>query len=122
MKRVARVWGKRYRRGWIIWKPSLIEQLRFSDYVEFGQVIVSTQELRAVLRNGILTQDCLISVNGGLQVEEIQRYRRPNPSDSRLLQVSHRLPAKRNVYLIKDHQAMKNCGVGVMTVIKPRKF
>lgn len=121
MKRVSRVWGKRFRRGWIIWKPSLLNELRLSDYVQFGEVTVPTHELKAVLNNGIQTQDCLIRVNEGLQVEEVQRYRLPSSADARVKQIAHRLIDKRNIYLIKDGRK-KTDGVGVILQIKPKKY
>jgi len=46
VKRITHLWGKRYRRKWILWKPRLVEALRFSDYVEFGGVTVSTKDMR----------------------------------------------------------------------------
>lgn len=122
MKRVSRVWGKRLHGGWVIWKPSLLNELRFSDYVQFGDVTVSSKELKEVLRNGIETQDCLLRINGGLQVEEVRRYLRTNPFDPRLKQTAHRLSGKDAVHLLKPLKVKEPDGVGVIVVIKPKKY
>lgn len=119
MKRVSHLWGKRYRRKWILWKPRLVEALRFSDYVEFGGVTVSTKDMRSAI-DAIPTQDILVGANGGLQLEEIQRYFKANPEHPGTRVCAHRLANKGLYCKVKPRKKVD--GVGVILKIKIRPY
>ncbi len=62
--------GKRFHRSWILWRPRLVEALRFSDNVEFGKVTVTTRDFREALKD-IGTEDIAVRCNGGLLLEAV---------------------------------------------------
>lgn len=64
MKRIDRIWTKRYRGGYILWVPRLMEKLTNTHFIEFRGITMATKDLRDVLKNGIQTEDCLFRVNG----------------------------------------------------------
>jgi hypothetical protein len=119
VKRVSQLWGKRFHKGFILWKPRLQEALRFSDYVEFGKAIVTTKDLRQVLTE-VTTEDLLLRSNGGLEIEAVERYTRVNPDDPRIRQFAHRLGKNSVTHYIKNRE--KTDGVGVILKIKIRPY
>ena len=119
MKRVSRLWGKPFHRGYILWMPPLTQALLFSEYVEYGKAIVSTKDLRQVLKS-VGTQDVLLRVNGGLQVQAVERYTVPNPDYPGTRMVAHRLSRNNVTHYIKGRRELN--GVGVILKIKIRPY
>jgi hypothetical protein len=121
MKRIDRVWAKRYRGGYIIWVPRLVEKLTNTNFVEFLEITVATKDLRDVLKNGIHNEDCLFRLNGGLQVEEVQRYAVPNPDVLGTRKIAHRRSPGDYFHKIKGRKAEKR-NSQVILVLKPRVY
>jgi hypothetical protein len=121
MKRIDRVWAKRYRGGYILWVPKLMEKLTNTHFIEFRGITVATKDLRDVLKNGIQTEDCLFRVNGGLQVEEIQRYTKPNPDVPGTRVIAHRRTPQEYIHKIKRCKVEKHNGQLIL-VLKPKIY
>jgi hypothetical protein len=119
LKRVEALWGKPYRRGYILWLPPLSRTLIMSDYVEYGKVVVSTKDFRQAIAS-IGTQDILIRVNGGLELQPVERYFVPNPKYPGRV-CAHRLARNSIPYYVKPTR-QKLDGVGVILQIKIRQY
>jgi hypothetical protein len=119
VKRVTELWGKRFNGGYVLWTPRLKEALRFSDYVEYRGVTVTTKDLRWIIV-GINTEDLLLRSNGGLEVVAIERYTRVNPDDPRTRIFAHRLAKNNHTYYLKNHK--KTGGMDVILKIKIRPY
>jgi hypothetical protein len=121
MKRIDRVWAKRYHGGYILWVPRLLEKLTNTPFIEFRGVTVATKDLRDAIKNGIRTEDCLFRVNGGLQIEEIQRYAKPNPDIPGTRVVAHRRSCRDYIHKIKSRKVKKHNGQLILA-LKPRIY
>lgn len=119
MKRISELWGKSYKRGHIIWKPQLTAALRLSDFVEYRGMVLSTKVLRNAL-DTIPSQDVLVRVNGGLQLDEIRRYHVPNPAHPGTRHCKHRMVKDGVDYTVKANG--KPEGVGVILKLKMKVY
>jgi hypothetical protein len=119
VKRISELWGKSYKRGYIIWKPQLRDALRLSDFVEYKGMVLSTKALRDAL-DVIPSQDVLVSVNGGLQLDEIRRYFVPNPAHPGTRHCKHRMVKYGDCFIIKANG--KTEGVGVILKLKVKQY
>ena len=121
MKRIEKVWAKRYHRGYIIWVPRLLENLTGTTFVQFKGVTVTTKDLRDVLKSSVRTEDCLFRVNGGLQVEEIRRYAMANPDVPGTRVIAHRMVSNAYIHKIESRNVEKH-NSRLILVLKPRIY
>lgn len=103
MKRVEALWGKPFHRGNILWMPRLNPVLPRTDYVEFGKATVLTKDFRRVL-NLVKTEDVLIRVNGGIEIQGVERYYVPNPECPGTRMCAHRLAKNSRPFYVKSQR------------------
>jgi hypothetical protein len=120
MKRIDRVLAKRYHGGYILWVPRLLEKLTNTQFIEFRGVTVATKDLRDAIKNGIRTEDCLFRVNGGLRVEKIRRYTKPNVKLG-TSNVAHWQLLKDYIHKLKKQKLENHKGLLVL-VLKPKIY
>jgi hypothetical protein len=101
--------------------PRLLEKLTNTHFIEFRGVTVATKDLRDAIKNDIRTEDCLFRVNGGLQIEEIQRYTKPNPDITGTHVIAHRRSSRDYIHKIKSRKVETYIGQLIL-VLKPRIY
>ena len=121
MKRtLQRPWGRKHRGSWIIQPDDLLKSLKAGDAVEIGKVQVGTRHLIEIIRNlKFPDQELLISANGKLEVQNIERYTRKKDGKPR---TEFRLPRRCRHFFSLYNGAWLPDNIKVMVVLKPRKF
>ena len=121
MKRtVQRPWGRKHRGGWILQPQELIKALKQGQVVEIGKLQVGTKNLIDLIRLlQFPDQELLISANGNLEVQNIQRFSRQRNGQVR---TEFRLPRKNRHYFKLYPGAWVPEIVNTIVVLKPKKF
>jgi len=116
---VQRPWGRRKGKGWIIQPDALLQALKAGEIAEFGDLHVGARQLsKLIALMRFPDQELLISSNGRLEVENIQRYMARKPTGVR---TEFRQPRMRHSFRVDDGAWVEKRHT-TMVVIKPRKF
>lgn len=119
-RKIERPYARRKNGGWVYNRESLIEALKKAEVADIGGVQVGTQNLVKVMRQ-LPYSECLVRVNGNLEVETVMRVSRRLTDGQR--HVTFRKP-KHDYHwfrLLKGAWVPHNKPYNVV-IIKPRKF
>lgn len=115
---VERPWGRRRKGGWIIQRSELLEALKRGEVFELDKVQVGAGQLRRLI--GLLPyEDCLIRVNGNLEIQTIQRVIR---SSNGTRKFGFRKPKHYHQELSIVTGAWLRKHFNTILVLRPRKF
>ena len=116
---VRRPWGRKKKDGWIIQPDELLTALKGGEIAEFGDLHVGASQLsKLIALMRFPDQELLITSNGHLEVQNIERYIKRTPTNIR---TTFRQPRLKHSFRV-DNKAWVPKKATITVVIKPRKF